>query len=296
MSAIGESVGRRMTLGYLVSHYGYELTPSFATNVTITSIANDLGSVRPGSLYIPFESIDVHRLEQAHIRGAYAAMIPHTMRGLIEHVDFPLLFAEPTEQQLGALASDLAGDPANMLAVFAVSGADSDEVQANVVRLADFLHMLGNPVGVVSAAGSTSLERSLDVTYPLGIFDMQHILSICGEDGAAAVVLSMDPTTLRQDALQSVNIDVLGDTDVLGADDDTRTRTEALRRTFGFTMDAQAHLITRNQESDVFAEQSQVVHDSDGKRRLSLSVAMVLAAGVRRNNIKSALRVSQELS
>jgi hypothetical protein len=60
-------------------------------------------------------------------------------------------------------------------------------------------------------------------------------------------------------------------------------------------MDKQATPVTRNEESDVFAQQSQIVNGEDGVRRLSLSVAMVLAAGVRRNTIKSALRVSREL-
>lgn len=294
MSAVGESVGGRMTLGYLVSHYGYSLEPSFASNVTITALADDLESIRPGCLYIPAESVDVNRLEEARSRGAYAALIPHAMRGVVDDVEFPLLFAEPTPQQLGALAGDIAGNPSNSLAVFAICGEDADEVQANVVRLADFLHMLGNPVGIISAAGSTSLERSLEMRHPLGILDVQHILSVCSEDGAAAVVLAVDAQTLRSNALQAVNVDVLGDVDMV-EDDEARTHVDGLTSRYGFTMDKQANIITRNQESDVFAEQAQIVRDAAGKRRLSLAVAMVLAAGVRRSNIRSALRVSQEL-
>lgn len=294
MSAVGESVGRRMTLGYLTSHYGYDLQPSFASNVTITAVADDMASVRPGCLYAPTGSVDVRRLEEARSRGAYAALIPHAMRAVVKDIEFPLVFAEPTPSQLGALAGDIAGHPSTSLAVFAVCGADGDEVQATVVRLADFLHMLGNPVGVVSAAGSTSLERALDVRHPLGILDVQHILSVCAEDGAAAIVLAVDDQTLRPDALQGVGIDVLGVSDT-GDETTVASRVESYTRRYGFTMDKQATPVTRNEESDVFAQQSQIVNEEDGVRRLSLSVAMVLAAGVRRNTIKSALRVSREL-
>jgi hypothetical protein len=76
MSAVSESVGRRMTLGYFVEHYGFDLEPRFATDVTITALADDVDSVRPGCLYIPSESVDLKRLEQARSRGAYAGPSP----------------------------------------------------------------------------------------------------------------------------------------------------------------------------------------------------------------------------
>ena len=44
MSAVSESMNRRMTLGLLASRYGFDLDPAFATEVTVTSIADD-GSV-----------------------------------------------------------------------------------------------------------------------------------------------------------------------------------------------------------------------------------------------------------
>ena len=42
MSAISESMNRRMTLGLLASRYGFDLDPTFATEVTITSIADGI--------------------------------------------------------------------------------------------------------------------------------------------------------------------------------------------------------------------------------------------------------------
>ena len=47
MSAVSESMNRRMTLGLLASRYGFDLDPAFATEVTVTSIADDIDSVRP---------------------------------------------------------------------------------------------------------------------------------------------------------------------------------------------------------------------------------------------------------
>ena len=58
MSAISESMNRRMTLGLLASRYGFDLDPTFATEVTITSIADDIDSVRPGSLFMPSAPVD----------------------------------------------------------------------------------------------------------------------------------------------------------------------------------------------------------------------------------------------
>ena len=53
MSAVSESMNRRMTLGLLASRYGFDLDPAFATEVTVTSIADDIDSVRPGALFMP---------------------------------------------------------------------------------------------------------------------------------------------------------------------------------------------------------------------------------------------------
>ena len=64
MSAVSEAVARRMTLGYLADTYGLELDPDFASGVTVTSIADDVDSVAPGSLYVPAQSVDVKRLRR----------------------------------------------------------------------------------------------------------------------------------------------------------------------------------------------------------------------------------------
>ena len=64
MSAVSESMNRRMTLGLLASRYGFDLDPTFATEVTITSIADDIDSVRPGALFMPSMQVDEQQLRQ----------------------------------------------------------------------------------------------------------------------------------------------------------------------------------------------------------------------------------------
>ena len=181
MSAVSESMNRRMTLGLLASRYGFDLDPAFATEVTVTSIADDIDSVRPGALFMPSMQVDEQQLRQVQALGAYGAVVPHALRGKTDGVQIPLIYAEPTAQQLGKLASEMAGSPSDSLAVFAVAGSNTQTVEQGVRDLADFLHMLGNPVGVISAGNSQSLERFLDLNYPLSILDVQRTMAVCAE-------------------------------------------------------------------------------------------------------------------
>ena len=108
MSAVSESMNRRMTLGLLASRYGFDLDPTSAAEVTITSIADDVESVRPGALFVPSADVDVHQLSQAQEQGAYGAIVPHALRGQTDDIQIPLIYAEPTMGQLGKLVSDMA--------------------------------------------------------------------------------------------------------------------------------------------------------------------------------------------
>lgn len=292
MSAISESMNRRMTLGLLASRYGFDLDPTFATEVTITSIADDIDSVRPGSLFMPSAPVDEQQLRQAQALGAYGAVVPHALRGKTEDIQIPVIYAEPTAQQLGRLASEMAGSPSDSLAVFAVAGNDTQAVDQGVRDLADFLHMLGNPVGVISSGNSQSLERYLDLNYPLSILDVQRTMAVCAEDGAAAAILALSEETLKDDALQSVSVDVLG------CDDNGLSEAEIVKSVarFGCTVGKRTHIAVRTQESDMLASQAAAAYGQTNSSALSLSISMVLAAGVRKANIKSALRVSRDLN
>lgn len=336
MSAVDEYSRIRVTLGFAAKNYGFEVVPAFASEVTITSIAHDVRNVRPGGLFVPIGHIDRRQLEAARDAGAYAALVSPEFRSEAADLGLPLLVSSANPVALGKLACDINADPSSCVATFAIAGDDDDEIHANVLRLADFLHMLGNPVGVISDAGSTSLQRELSLQYPLNIADVQHALSVCAEDGAAAVVIALNSATLAKNALQSVSIDVLGveqtqNESNSGAESDSKSNSEsedeteskdavsnvkvsaktsssplypayatgmsfyALRQRYGFSGREHAYCVTRSAESDELAELADQIGGNDVQRHLSLSIAMVLAAGVRRGTIKSALRVSHEL-
>lgn len=296
MSVVTEAVGLRMTLGDICTRFGFELVPAFADGVTITSLSDDIESIKPGSLFTPLQDVDAETLHIAHVHGAYAALIPHASRDLAEQAGYPVIVADPTPQQIGELASTLAGDPSKPLAVFAVGGRDDDEVRASTIRLAAFLHMLGNPIGQINAAGSSSLERQLNLSYPLNIYDIQHIMAVCAEDGAAAIIIALEPGTLDDHALESTNVDVVGSTGVLTAQTQADTLRDWIER-YGFTLKDGDHIIRqRDAETDSIAAEAVDRGAGTGEAsRLSLAISMVMAAGVRKSNIRSALRVSHEM-
>lgn len=308
MNVVDEYSRVRVTLGFAAKNYGFEVVPAFASEVTVTSIAHDVRQVHPGCLFVPLGHVDRRQLEAARDAGAYAALVPPEFRNEAVVLGIPLLVSSANPVALGKLACDINCDPSSCVATFAVAGDDDDEIHANVLRLADFLHMLGNPVGVISDAGSSSLQRELSLEYPLNIADVQHALSVCAEDGAAAVVIALNSATLSKNALQSVNIDVLG-AEKSQVDDDSKSTTDAtatttatnnisfysLRQRYGFSSRDHSYCVTRSTESDELAQLADEIGGQNIKRHLSLAIAMVLAAGVRRGTIKSALRVSHEL-
>ena len=310
MNVVDEYSRVRVTLGFAAKNYGFEVVPAFASEVTVTSIAHDVRQVHPGCLFVPLGHVDRRQLEAARDAGAYAALVPPEFRNEAVDLGIPLLVSSANPVALGKLACDINCDPSSCVATFAVAGDDDDEIHANVLRLADFLHMLGNPVGVISDAGSSSLQRELSLEYPLNIADVQHTLSVCAEDGAAAVVIALNSATLSKNALQSVNIDVLG-AEKSQVDDDSKSTTNAtnnatttatdnisfysLRQRYGFSSRDHSYCVTRSTESDELAQLADEIGGQNIKRHLSLAIAMVLAAGVRRGTIKSALRVSHEL-
>lgn len=295
MGAVNESLMQRTTLETLCSRYGLTVSPACASPVTVTALADDISSVRPGTLFVPLgEEVTPELLRRALNRGAYAVLVPVSMRGFLADADLPVLYGDLDARRLGELAADLAGKPSDALAMFGVVGPGADET---IRVLSEFLHVLGNPVGRVSAGGSYSLDRELDHRCPLGTFEVQHELAVCAEDGAAAVVVAVEPGTLRPGALSSVNMDVIAVADAAGMSVDTqRQLLEASADDYGFPIGEDTHLTWRNADSDALAKQASGTDDPASVARLSTSIAMVMAAGVRRGNIRNALRVSRELS
>ena len=244
----------------------------------------------PGSLFICTHEQEPDVLHAAQA-GAYAALLPRASKGQIANADIPLLYGDFDDRVLGDLASGLTGGPSNAMAVFAVTGADEQAVDAGVSQLSEFLHMLGNPVAVITASGSTSMTRTMNLNYPLGILDMQRALSVCAEDGVAAVIIAMDDRTLAEHALESVNVDVLGTEDV-----NASASLDELKTRYAFVAEHDMSMTSSTPESDEMAADSPAMYDRVRLGHMSLAIAMVLAAGVRKNNIRSALHVANNLN
>ena len=154
MSVVSGSGACRMTLGTLASRYGYELVPPSSEGVTVTSL-------------VPAGSVNMERLEHAAMRGAYAALVPQALRGAVDRLSMPLVLGECDDARLAAMAQELTG--AKTLAMFACYGEEAGQVQRQVEQLSEFLHVLGNPVGVISVADTQSLEQYIGLHYPLGV-------------------------------------------------------------------------------------------------------------------------------
>ena len=195
-------------------------------------------------------------------------MLPRASKGQIANADIPLLYGDFDDRVLGDLASGLAGGPSNAMAVFAVTGADEQAVDAGVSQLSEFLHMLGNPVAVITASGSTSMTRTMNLNYPLGILDMQRALSVCAEDGVAAVIIAMDDRTLAEHALESVNVDVLGTEDV-----NASASLNELKTRYAFVAEHDMSMTSSTPESDEMAADSPAMYDRVRLGHMSLAIA-----------------------
>lgn len=220
-------------------------------------------------------------------------LLPTSMRNAIDDQQIPILFADPTPQQIGELAASIAGMPSESIAVFAVAGANNERLREDVDAIAQFLHMLGNPVGTLCKGDSQSLERFLDLTYPVDTFSVQRVLSVCVEDGVAAVIIALDDETLAAGSLESVGVDVIGYDGETRNTDVEQALAQVCER-YGCVLDDNTHVVVRTDETDMMAIQADL--GTGPSRPLSLAIAMVLAAGIRKSSIRSALRVSRELN
>lgn len=292
MSAVSESITHRTTLGQLAERYGWDLVPSFTSGVTVTSLVDDLDSITSGALAVFGDATNVETLYHARARGAYAAMVsPAVYETLPNDFDLPLLVGEIDARQLGQLACLMAGEPSTSLAVFAVCGDQSAQVAEQLARC---LHVLGNPMGLLSANGSYSLKRTLNLDYPLNALDMQQCLAVCCEDGAAAVVIALDALSVAPDGLQAVSVDVIGSLQS-GSPREDQAYIERLQREYGVVFDGRMRLSVRSEESDMLANIAAQSLQSCEEQHLSLAIAMMLAAGVRRASIRNALRMADDL-
>lgn len=292
MSYANDSGSSNITIQLLREQYGIETLHHDYGPVTITSIALSLDDVTQGSLYIPSKqaiSEDPYFM-QAQSRGAYAVLVDRQTVVDSAQISIPVLFGSLSAQELGTLAATLYHYPAQAIAIFAIIGQHTERYAS---QLAYILHILGNPVGVISSTMTKSLDSDLHTHMPLSSVAMQKLLSVIVEDGAAAAVISVDQQTLQRGALSCIGVDIcalIRDEDHIG-----HAGINEAAAYYGAVIGEKIAIATRTADSDELAELFKPHADSDELAVLSTCLAMVMAAGVRKNNIRSALKVAKEM-
>ncbi|MBW3087771.1 UDP-N-acetylmuramyl peptide synthase [Bifidobacterium sp. 82T24] len=292
MSALSEASTEHLTVSDLRERYGLITDSKACGKVTVTSLADDMASVTPGALAMPrSDEIDADTILEAERRGAYAVLLPLSAQRFGFRGNIPVLYGDLSTVEQGQMAADISGHPSNSIAVFLLVG---ERTSQQVSDLAGLLHVLGNPVGQISLRHSTSLERHLVEDYPLGVLDVERMLSVFVEDGASAVVIGADEQTLAEGALSAVVVDVCA----LSEPDDPLSPQPSLKEAmdrYGVVLRERTHVAHRTAETDDMARHYEGAVDEASDRRLSLAIAMVMKAGVRKGNIRSALRVTKEM-
>ncbi|WP_018142675.1 hypothetical protein [Alloscardovia criceti] len=235
--------------------------------------------------------------------------------------EIPVLFADLHNDTRARIAADMTAMPSASLAVFAVQGDNAPLVMAELYHL---LHYLGNPLGIIDTRGGVSLERELGLKTPLSPLDIQKMLYIMLEDGATSVIIQVDDSVLEALALTSVKVDVYTNTsretfNVPELETQSMETQRLTQRTFLnrranrndaeelrrlARQDVQAYGADISNQTlcvEVTEEAMALVREIIGEKNtehfneLAMAVSMVLAAGVKRNSIKSALGLSHEL-
>ncbi|WP_418969801.1 hypothetical protein [Alloscardovia omnicolens] len=317
MSSVSESITEHITIGDIRRRYGISAVGLRQDGVTLTSVADALEDITPGALYISSTAqYDPRIVHAAAKRGAYAIvfMVAESADNQVVPVEteIPVLFAQLNNGERARIAADMAGDPSAALAVFAVQGDREGQV---IEQLYDILHYLGNPMGVIDARGGMSLDRELSISTPFSPLDIQRMLFVMAEDGATSVIIHVDDAVLESLALTSVSIDVYTNTiheafnvpeieprrsflnrkSVEDNGEELKKLAQQNLHTFG----AQIREATRCVETtdDARALVREVLGESTAAshHEIATAVTMILAAGVKRNSIKSALRLAREM-
>ena len=216
MSFLTGNISGHYTLEDLMHQFKVTSTFPYGRDITITSLTDDTAAASPGCLYLGHGDGDIPaEIRNAQAQGAYCILFPSSVSKVISQKELqsaatvPVLFGDLNQFDLGRLAYMLAGQPTDTLATFGVVGSQATYASDSLAQL---LHLLGNPIGVIDSRRSFSLERELTCTYPLNPIDTEMILSQMLEDGANTVVLTINDRTFKRGALSQVGLDVCGRT------------------------------------------------------------------------------------
>ena len=216
MSFLTGNISGHYTLEDLMHQFKVTSTFPYGRDITITSLTDDTVAASPGGLYLGHGDGDIPaEIRNAQAQGAYCILFPSSVSKVISQKELqsaatvPVLFGDLNQFDLGRLAHMLAGRPTDTLATFGVVGSQATYASDSLAQL---LHLLGNPIGVIDSRRSFSLERELTCTYPLNPIDTEMIRSQMLEDGVNTVVLTINDRTFKRGALSQVGLDVCGRT------------------------------------------------------------------------------------
>ena len=320
MSSVSESITEHITIGDIRRRYGIATAGSRHDAVTLTSVADALEDITPGALYISATSqYDERIVHAAAKRGAYAIVFmvsdfSETVKthALPANTEIPVLFAQLNNDARARIASDMAGHPASAMAIFAVQG---DRDGAVIEQLHDILHYLGNPMGVIDGRGGISLDRNIGVHTPFSPLDVQRMLSIMAEDGATSVIIHVVDAVLESLALTQVGVDVYTNTiheslnvpeieprrAFLNRKQAEEKKTELKKiaeqnlHTYGAEISDATMCVETTEEARLLVNETLGEKVAKQHKSIATAVTMIMAAGVKKTSIKSALRLSQEM-
>ncbi|MBO6020870.1 MAG: hypothetical protein J6P10_01815 [Aeriscardovia sp.] len=289
----------RLTIGYIVHTFGAVCDKPFASCVTFTSIATKLEEVTQGSLFVPPPPMfEEEELLKAQDIGAYAIGLEKSEEKTERSLDIPIIYMDNWRENLGLIASFLLADPSLKMAMFACFSMDSKGVAP---ILASLLHILGNPVCLIDCDNSSILGRPLELSYPLDAVDLQKVEAQAVEEGASAMVISANPSTLSRLALTGTHIDVCTGNKVLnlvtkpGSSQTLRPQEEPL---YGAVFDNSTRIVAHTLDplevldKDVFNQLIDVV--PMGKAAVRTAISMALSAGITTASIRKAISISED--
>ena len=158
MSFLTGNISGHYTLEDLMHQFKVTSTFPYGRDITITSLTDDTVAASPGGLYLGHGDGDIPaEIRNAQAQGAYCILFPSSVSKVISQKELqsaatvPVLFGDLNQFNLGRLAYMLAGRPTDTLATFGVVGSQATYASDSLAQL---LHLLGNPIGVIDSRRS----------------------------------------------------------------------------------------------------------------------------------------------
>ncbi|MFT8396272.1 UDP-N-acetylmuramoyl-L-alanyl-D-glutamate--2,6-diaminopimelate ligase [Propionibacterium sp.] len=196
--------------------------PAGAADLGIIDIELDSRAAGDGSLYVGLPGTRTHGARfagQAAAQGAVAVLTDPEGARLAEGQGIPVVVAADPRHAMALLAARLFGEPAQHLLMLGLTGTNGKTTTAFLVEAA--LAAAGLHVGTIGTNGFRLDARTLPssrttITTPESS-DLQALLAVMRQGGAAAVVMEASSVALYQERVDGVYFDVAGFTN-LGRD------------------------------------------------------------------------------